>query len=556
MKKNKLKIISLGGLGEVGKNMLLLEYENKILIVDIGFRFPEENMPGIDYIIPNVSYLENNKNKIVGGILTHGHYDHIGGIPYIMDKIGNPQLYASDLTEKIVLKRQEEFPDKKKLKITEIKDGGKLSLPPFKIEFFRQNHNIPGNLGLFIETPVGNIVITSDFKFDKSPVNEEPTNFKKLKKLKERNILLLISDSTNAEKKGRSLSEAQIFKNLDEVFKNTKGRIITATFSSLINRLQQMITLSEKYNRKVAVEGHSMKTNVEVSQELGYIKAKKGTIVSTKRAMSLPDSQVTILCTGAQGEERAGLMKIANDEHKQIKIHSNDTIVFSSSVIPGNERAVQSLKDEFYRKKANVYHYEMMDIHAGGHAHQEELKEMINILKPKFLFPYYGQFSMMFNHGEIGKEEGIPKENIIIAENGQVVELDKSGFEINKKRVPSSYVMVDGLGVGDVGNVVLRDRQNLAQDGMFVIIAAVDRQLGRVKGSPDIISRGFIYLNESQELLRETRKKATNIINKAAGSGGTVNWNYIKDNLRDKIGSFLYNKTKRRPMILPVIIEV
>ncbi len=552
----KLKIIPLGGLGEVGKNMLLLEYEEKILIVDMGFRFPEENMPGIDYIISNINYLRGKEKNIIGGILTHGHYDHIGAIPYIMEKLGNPPLFASDLTEKIVLKRQEEFPNKPKLKIEEIKDGGKLSLGPFKIEFFKQNHNIPGNLGMFIETPEGNILITSDFKFDESPVNEKPTDFKNFEKFKKKGVDLLISDSTNAELEGHSLSEAQIFENLDKVFKKATGRIITATFSSLINRLQQMITLSEKHNRKVVIEGHSLKTNVEISLKLGYIKAKKGTIISLKRAMSLQDSEITILCTGAQGEERAVLMRIANNEHKHIKIKSKDSIVFSSSVIPGNERTVQILKDEFYRKKADVYHYEMMDIHAGGHAKQEELKKMIELTKPKFLLPYYGQFSMLSAHAKIGEEQGIPSENIFLAENGKILEMGKGKVEMTKKTVPSNYIMVDGLGVGDVGNVVLRDRQSLANDGMFVIIAAVDRQRGKVKGSPDIVSRGFVYLNESQDLLKETRKKTIGIIDKAAGSGGAVNWNYVKDNLRDKIGDFLYSKTKRRPMILPVIIEV
>jgi len=552
----KLKIIPLGGIGEVGNNMLLLEYEEKILIIDMGFRFPEENMPGIDYVIPNISYLKKKKENIIGGIITHGHYDHIGAIPYIMKEIGNPPLYASDLAEEIISKRQEEFSNEPKLRISEIKDGDNLSLPPFKIEFFKQNHNIPGNLGLFIETPEGNVVITSDFKFDKNPVNEKPTDFKKLKRIGERGINLLISDSTNAEKEGHSLSEGEIFENLDKIFQQAKGRIITATFSSLINRLQQMITLSEKHNRKVVVEGFSLKTNVKISQKLGYIKAKKGTLISPQKAMKLPDSQITILCTGAQGEERAVLMKIANGEHKYIRIKSKDSIVFSSSVIPGNERIVQILKDEFYRKKADVYHYEMMDIHAGGHAHQEELKKMISLMKPKFLLPYYGHFSMISAHARMGEEMGIPKKNIILAENGQIIEIDRNGYEISKKKVPSSNVMVDGLGIGDVGNVVLRDRQNLANDGMFVIIVAVDRQKGRVKGSPDIISRGFVYLNESQDLLKETRKKTLSIVNKAAGSGGAVNWSYIKDNLRDKIGDFLYTKTKRRPMILPVIIEV
>jgi len=555
-KAKKLKIIQLGGLGEVGRNMTLLEYKGKILIIDMGFRFPEEDMPGVDYIIPNINYLKGKEKNIVGGIITHGHYDHIGAIPYIMKRLKNPTLFASDLTKKIILKRQQEFSDQPKPNIKEVKTGSKVSLTPFKVEFFKQNHNIPGNLGVFIETPVGNIMNTSDFKFDKNPVNEKPTNFEKIKKFGQRGVLVLMSDSTNAEEEGHSLSEKQIFENLDKIFSKVKGRIIAATFSSLINRIQQIITLSEKYGRKVAVEGFSMKTNVEIAKELGYIKAKKGTLISTKKASNLPDPKVTIVCTGAQGEERAVLMRVANDEHKHIKLKSKDTIIFSSSVVPGNERTVQILKDEFYRRKANVYHYEMMDIHAGGHAHQKELKKMIRLVKPKFFMPSYGQFSMLVTHSELAKEEGIPEKNIILAEDGQIVKVGKTGFSVSKKKVPSSYIMVDGLGVGDVGNIVLRDRQNLARDGMFVIVAVIDSQKGKVKGSPDIISRGFVYLRESKGLLKQTRKKVIKIVNKSAGKGGSVNWSYVKDNIRDKIGNFLYSKTKRRPMILPVIIEV
>ncbi len=555
-RKNKLKIIPLGGLGEVGRNMMLFEAEGKILIVDMGFGFPEEDMPGVDYIIPNINYLRGKEKNILGGVITHGHFDHIGAIPYIIKKLKNPPLYASNLTKQMILKRQAEFPNKVSLKINEVEDGDKISLSPFKVEFFRQNHNIPGNLGLFINTPIGNIVVTSDFKLDKNPVNEKPTDFKKLKRLSQRGVLVLMSDSTNAEKEGHSLSEKEIFENLDKIFKKAKGRIIAATFSSLLNRIQQIIILSEKHNRKVAIEGRSMKTNVKIAKKLNYIKAKKGTLISTKKALSLPDSKVTIICTGAQGEKRAVLMRIANDEHRKLHLKNKDTVVFSSSVVPGNERTVQRLKDEFYRREANVYHYEMMDIHAGGHAHQEELKKMIEIMKPKFFFPAYGQFSMLVAHSKLAREKGISKKNIILAENGNVIDVTRSNFSIRKKKVPSNYIMVDGLGIGDVGKIVLRDRKNLAEDGMFVIVVVVDGQTGKVKGSPDIISRGFVYLRESKKLLRQTRKKIVKIVNQKAGKGGAVNWSYIKNNLRDRIGNFLYSKTKRRPMVLPVVIEV
>jgi len=555
-KQTNLKIIPLGGLGEVGRNMILLEYQRKILIIDMGLGFPEENMPGIDCTIPNTSYLKGKSKNILGAILTHGHYDHIGAIPYLLSKIGSIPMYASPLTKGIVLKRQEDFLGQPKLQIKEVKDGSRIKLDPFKIEFFRQNHNIPDNLGLLINTPVGNILHTSDFKFDKSPVNEPPTNFEKLKEIGKKGILLLMSESTGAEEEGHSPSEKTIFENLDKIFKEHRGRIIAASFASLINRIQQLITLSEKYGRKVAIEGHSMKTNVEIAQTLKKIKAEKGTFIKIKEIDKFPDSKITIICTGAQGEGGAVFMRIANREHKFIRIKKGDAIIFSSSIVPGNERSVQFLKDEFHRQGAKVFHYKMMDIHASGHARQEELKEMLRIMKPKFFLPIYGQYSMLIRHAELAESEGIPQENILVVENGSVLNLNQRKIFKEKGEVPSSYVMVDGLGIGDIGEIVLRDRQNLARDGMFVIVVVVDRQAGKVKGSPDIISRGFVYLRESKQLLQETRKKVIEIVNRAAGGGGAVNWSYVKDNVRNRIGDFLYAKTQRRPMILPVIIEV
>lgn len=557
--EKKLKIIPLGGLGEVGRNMMLLEYENEILVIDIGFRMPGEDMPGIDYIIPNISYLTENDRykKIVGVLITHGHFDHIGGIPYIVNKLGNPPIFAAPLARGIILKRQDEFPDNPKLDITEAGDGFKTKLGQFEIEFFRQNHNIPDNMGLFIKTPMGNIVHTSDFKFDPFPVNEPATNFEKLKRIGDQGIALLMSDSTGAEEEGHSLSEKQIFETMENIFKNTEGRIIISTFSSLVNRIQQVITLSEKYGRKVGFIGHSMKSNVEITKKLGYLKSEKGTIVKkVADTNNLPDNKVTIMCTGAQGEENAGLMRIATGEHQSITIKPKDTIVFSSSVIPGNERTVQMVKDDFLRQKAIVINYKMMDIHAGGHAQREELKQMFSIMKPKFFMPIHGQYSMLFANAKLAEESGIPEENVVLAESGQIINLFKDKIELDKKEVISDYVMVDGLGVGDVGEIVLRDRQMLAQDGIFVIITVVNRKTGKVQESPDIISRGFVYLKESKDLLYQTRKKTIQTIEKATASGSVVNWTYVRDNVRNTIGDFLFQKTERRPMVLPVIIEV
>ncbi len=558
MKNQNLRIIPLGGLGEVGRNMIILEIEGKILILDMGFRMPEEDMPGIDYIIPNVSCLQNRKKDILGVIFTHGHYDHIGAIPYLIEKIWSPtlEMFASPLTEGIILKRQEDFPNLPKLNITEVKDGSKINLGPFKVEFFRQNHNIPDNLGLFISTPIGNIIHTSDFKFDQNPINDLPTDFQKLREIGRRKILLLMSDSTGAEEEGHSLSEKTIEKNLEEIFKNAKGRIIAATFASLINRIQQIISLSEKYDRRVVVEGYSMKTNIEISKVLGYIKARKGIFLSAKETERYPDSKITIICTGAQGETEAVLMRAILKIHPFLKLKKGDTAIFSSSVIPGNERTVQFMKDEILRQGVKVFHYKMMDIHAGGHAQKEELKEMIEIMRPKFFLPVHGQYSMLVANAENAKEVGVPEKNIVVVENGKIINLNQNRISVDKETVASNYVMVDGLGIGDVGEVVLRDRQMLAKDGMFVIVAVIDRTTGKVKGSPDIISRGFVYLRESKELLKETRKKVIGIVDKAAGSGGAVNWVFIKDEIRNKIGQFLYTKTERRPIILPVVIEV
>lgn len=546
----------MGGLGEVGRNMMLLEYQRKVLIIDMGLRFPEEDMPGIDFIIPNVSYLQGRQKDIVGVSFTHGHYDHIGAVPYLINKLGNPPILASQLTRGIILKRQEDFPSSPKLNIEVVKHGSRVSLPPFKIEFFRQNHNIADNLGIFVTTPVGNVVHTSDFKFDPSPVNDLPTDFDKLREFGQRGVLLLMSDSTGAEENGHSFSEKEIFENLDKIFKEAKGRIIAATFASLINRLQQIITLSEKYGRKVAIDGYSMRTNVEICKELGYIKSKKGTLINVREIANFPDSRITLLGTGAQGEGQAVLMRIANKEHNFVRIKKGDTVIFSSSVIPGNERTVQIMKDEILRQGAKVFHYKMMDVHAGGHGQKEELTQIIKILRPKFFLPLHGQYSMLVSHGEIAKSSGVPEHNIAIIENGQIAEVSREKIFVVKEEIPSNYIMVDGLGVGDVGEVVLRDRQMLAKDGMFVIVAVVDRLTGKVKGSPDIISRGFVYLRESKELLRQTRKKVIEIVDSAAGSGGAVNWSYIKDEIRNKIGQFFYTKTQRRPMILPVVIEV
>jgi len=555
-KTQSLRIIPLGGLEEVGRNMTVLEYGNDIMVIDLGLQFPEENMPGIDYIIPNTAYLKDKKDKIRGVVITHGHYDHIGAIPHSIGRLGNPPIYTAPLTRGMILKRQEDFPNAPKLDIHQVKLTDKIELGCFKVEFFHVNHNIPDSMGIVIETPVGRIIHTGDFKFDHSPINEAPADLARITQLGQEGVLLLMSDSTDAETPGHSLSENEIQKTLEEIFKGIEGRIIVATFASLLTRVQEIIWLAEKFGRRVAVDGYSMKANVSIARELGYLKVNKYTLITPKQANDLPDNKVLILCTGAQGEGNAVLMRLATGEHRFLKIHPKDTIIFSSSVVPGNERTIQNLRDALYRKGAKVIHYEMMDVHAGGHAPSEDLKMMINLIKPKFFMPIEGNYYMLKLHAEIAESVGVPSKDIIIPNNGQVVLVDQKSIHISKEQVPANYVMVDGLGVGDVGEIVLRDRQAMAQDGMFVIIAIIDSKTGRVHGEPDIISRGFVYLRESKELLDQTREKVKEIISQTASNEHTVNWAYVKDNIRDKIGQFLYTKTQRRPMVLPVVIEV
>lgn len=554
---DNLKIIPLGGLGEVGRNMTVFEYKDDIIIVDIGLRFPEEDMPGIDYIIPNIKYLADKKEKIRGIIFTHGHYDHIGAIPYLIDKLGNPPMYATGLTRGIIIKRQEDFPHLPSIYITVVKPGDKIKLGDyFEIEFVHINHNIPESVALGIKTPVGLVFHTGDFKFDENPVNDKPADLKRIKEIGDQGVLLLMSDSTGAEEDGHSLSESKIFKELKKIFKESRGMIIAGTFSSLLNRIQQLITHSENFKRYVVFDGYSLKTNVLIAKELGYIKMKRGIEIGIKEINDLPRDKVTLIATGAQGERDAVLMRIANGEHRFVKIFKDDSVIFSSSVIPGNERTVQFLKDRLYRAGAKVYHYQMMDIHAGGHARREDLTEMIELIRPKFFMPIHGQYSMLMNHAWLAQEKGIPESNILIVDNGSIININNKEWFLDNQVAPSDYVYVDGLGIGDVGNVVLRDRQVLAQDGMFVIVVTIDSRTGRVRTSPDLISRGFVYLRENVELLNEVRRLVRKIVERKTVGRGQINWVYLKDEIRDRIGAFLFQKTQRRPMVLPVVIEV
>jgi len=555
-KEETLKIIPLGGLGEIGKNMSLLEYKDDILVIDAGFKFPDEDHLGIDYIIPNTEYLEKKKQNIRGIVLTHGHMDHVGALPYLLEKLGNPDVYCGALTRGIIVKRHEEFSHLSKLKTFVVKADDVIKFGNhFEVEFFHVNHNIPDDLALFIKTPMGNVVHTADFKFDHSPTNGQPINIEHLKELGKRGVMVLMMDSTGAEREGHSVSEKTIMENMEVIFQESKQMVIFGTFASMIDRVQQIVWLSEKYGRKVVIEGYSMKSNVEIAKELGYIKMQKGTQITANQIGDYPRSQITIIATGAQGQSNAALMRIANYSHRFIRLIKKDSLVFSSSTVPGNERAVQNLKDMFYRAGIKVYHYQMMDIHAGGHAQKEDLGHMVEVMNPKTLMPIHGQYSMMVSNSEIAQSKGIPEENVIIADNGSVVHINKTGWQFDKRTVPSNPILVDGLGVGDVGNVVLRDRQVLAEDGMFVIVVLIDSKNGKVLTSPDIISRGFVYLKDNKDLLAQVRKKTRFIVEKS-GTVGRIDTMYLKDNLKEELGKFLFQKTEKRPMVLPVVIEV
>ncbi len=550
-----LRFVPLGGLEEVGRNCMFFEYKNEIVIVDLGLQFPEEETPGIDYIIPNIEYLAKKKVNIQAVILTHAHYDHIGAVPHLMGKLGNPPIYTTSLTKAIVDKRQDDFPNSPKLNIEIVKNGDVVRLSNFfEAEFFGVPHTVPETTGVVLKTPVGNMVHFADFRieYDEKGVAHGLEEFERIGKL---GVHTFTIDSTNAEKEGKTISEKTVEKNLEDIFRKAEGRIIIATFASLLTRIAEIIKIAEKIGRKVALSGYSMKANVQIAQNLGFIKAKQGAIITLEEIHKYHDNKLLILSTGAQGESNASLMKIVNGEHRQVKIKPSDTVVLSSSVIPGNEKSVQVVKDNLSRQGAVVYHSALIDIHSSGHAPKEDLKLVMKLINPKFLVPVHGYYFMRAANGQSAREVGIPKENVKLMDNGQVAELTKDGFKITQESVPAFYVMVDGLGVGDVEEVVLRDRRALAQEGMIVIIITIDRDKSKLLKSPDIISRGFIYMKENQEVLEEIRKRIRALMTRLP-SYQPLEPDYLKTLIRDQIGQLLYNKTRRRPMILPVVIEI
>ncbi len=550
-----VRFVPLGGLEEVGRNCSFFEYKGDIVVVDVGIQFPEETTPGVDYIIPNITYLEENKDKIKAILLTHGHYDHIAAIHYVIEKIGNPVIYTADFTKAVVEKRHQEFVNAPKLHFDVVKHGDKRKISDnLEVEFFNVDHTIPDALGFLLKTPVGNMVNLGDFRL-KTNKEGKPIDLGVYEGLGKRGVHSVFLDSTNSLRPGFSFSEMTVEDNLEELIKNAKGRVILATFASLMTRVFEIIRIAEKYGRLVALNGRSMKDNMTIAQQLGYFKPKSGTIVPLEDVHKYKDEKVMILTTGAQGEPNAGLMRIVNGEHRVVRLKPTDTVIFSSSVIPGNERSVQGLQDNIARQVDEVYNTKLLDIHSSGHAHSEDLKLVMKLLKPEFVFPIHAYYFMRKALVKLAKEVGIPRERVIVLDNGDVALLKKGSVERIENQVPSSYVLVDGLGVGDVSEIVLRDRRMLSQEGMFVVITTLEKRTGRILKNPDIISRGFIYLKDNHELLDEIRKRVRGIIGRIPHQQPT-DADYVKTLIRDQLGQFLYNKTKRRPMILPVIIEV
>ncbi|RJO61587.1 ribonuclease J [candidate division WS5 bacterium] len=555
--KGVLKIIPLGGLGEVGKNMTVYEYEDDIIIIDIGFNFPDGDMLGIDYLIPDISYLQDKKDKIRGVLITHGHEDHVGGIPYIMNQINAP-IYAPKLTCGLIEAKASEHPHLRHLKLNVIDpDKDKIKLGAFEVEWFRVTHSIPDAVGIVLNTPVGRVVYTGDFRFDHSPVDGKKTDISKLSKLGDEGVLALLSDSTNSEIPGFSISEKTIADTFDSIFEKAKGRIIVASFASQINRIQLVINAANKHHRKIAFSGRSLLRNIEVAVRLGYLKIPQGLAIKVQDIGNYPANKVVVMSTGSQGEAMAALSRMARGEHKQIKIGKGDTVVYSSSPIPGNESAITAVVDDLFRRGAEVIFDEKNGsrTHVTGHPGQEELKLMMELLRPKYLVPWHGEIHHLIHHAQLAQSIGIPEENTPILDIGDVLEITKDKAIKSDKKVQNGVVLVDGLGIGDVGEIVLRDRKVMATEGMFIVICTVDKKTGRLLTSPDIISRGFIYMRENEQLVNNARGEVKKMMIRRDGEP-LPDWTKMKLKIRDHVSQYLYSHTKRSPMVISVIIEV
>lgn len=555
LKPDTLYFMPVGGLEEVGRNCMFFEYNDEIIMIDAGIQFPEEETPGIDWIIPNVNYLEKKKKNIRALIITHAHYDHFGAVPYILERIGNPTIYGTKLVRAFLEKRFKEMPNAPKLKFVEIKNHDKVKLSKnFSMEVFGVCHTVPDTTGILLNTPAGNMAHFADFRLDYDK-NGNAINLDDFHWLGTQNVHSLLLDSTNADFTGHSTSEESVVENLEKLFSEAEGRIILSTFASMIERLGEIIAVGEKIGRKIIINGRSMKEAIQMAKDLGYLKHGKDALVPIEDINKYPDNKLLILSTGAQGQENSGLMRIVNGSHKHIRIKPGDTMIFSSSVIPGNERSVQNLKDNFARQGAFVHTNSDLDIHSSGHSPGDDLTLVAKMAKAKYIIPIHAHFFKRAANLKNMKAAGIPKENVFLVDNGSVLEFGPNSLEVTKHEIDSYYVMVDGLGVGDVEAVVVRDRQHLAQEGMVVIITTLDKKNGRLLKNPDIISRGFIYLKDNTKLIDDIRHKIKNLVSQTKVSQ-TIDADYIKSLIRDQVGLLVYKKTERRPMILPVVIEI
>ena len=548
----KLQIIPLGGLGEIGKNMTVVRYEDEILLIDAGLMFPDEQMLGIDLVIPDVTYLMENRDKLKAIVLTHGHEDHIGALPYILRQISVP-VYGTRLTLGILEGRLEEANVDSSM-LHPVMQGDIINVGCFSVGFIRVNHSIPDAVGLSIKTPLGMIVHTGDFKLDYTPIDGKMTDFRRFSDLGNKGVLLMMADSTNAEREGHTLSESTVGAAFDKAFHNAKGRIIVATFSSNVHRIQQIVNTAVHYRRKVAVLGRSMVNVVNISLELGYLKAPDGTLVDIDEIDNYAYEKVVIITTGSQGEPMSALSRMSQSDHRKVMVVPGDTVIISATPIPGNEKMITRTVDNLLKLGANVVYGRENGIHVSGHASQEELKLMHNLVRPKFFIPVHGEYHMLVRHAKLAQTLGMPKENIFIADNGQILEFTKDRGSI-AGRVPSGRVLVDGLGVGDVGNIVLRDRRQLSQDGIIIIVVTMDKENGRVVAGPDIVSRGFVYVRESEALMDKARYTVRDALMECE-SQGITEWSTIKSAVREALGRYLFEVTRRRPMILPIIMEV
>ncbi len=551
-KKPLLRAIPLGGLGEIGRNMMALEYDEHIVVVDAGLMFPEEEMLGVDLVLPDITYLVERKENVLAFLLTHGHEDHVGSLPYVLPRINAP-IYGTRLTLGLLKNKLREHKLLDTAQLHEVKAGDRIELGPFKVEFIHVAHSIPDGVALAIETPAGVVIHTGDFKMDQTPADGAPTDMARLSHYGDRGVLMLMSDSTNAEREGFTLSERVVGEAFQEIFGQCPGRIIISTFASNIYRIQQAMQTAARYKRKVAVVGRSMVNNVAIAQELGYLDIPSDLMVKIQDIGKEPDERLVILSTGSQGEPLSALTRIAAQEHPQVKLKPGDSVILSASPIPGNEELVSRTINNCYKHGARVFYPPLHRVHASGHANSEELKLMLNLVKPKFFLPVHGEFRHLAHHAEIAHDVGIPKERVVVVDDGNVVELD--GAPRLRNKVPAGYVFVDGLGVGDVGSVVLRDRRVLSQDGIFIVIVTVNKDTGQLVGDPDLISRGFVHQQTSDTLLDAARDQVTKTINKLGGQG-PPEWQVVKSAVRDAMSRYLYEQTRRRPMIIPIVVEI